>query len=394
MNDTQIRALKPREKSYRVADGGGLYVQIEPSGGKLWRLAYRHLGKQKTLAIGRYPEVGLQEARARRDDAKRLLSDGIDPAENRKAEKRKAELAANTTFGSVAKAWYAVQKTRWVESYASRIWGRIEDDLLPDLGERPINTITPLEMLDVLRKIEDRGAVESAKRIKQYASHIFQYGVILSMCERDPTRDIGRALKPLRGTQKRRNSLPAAELSEFMKRLREHPCDDAVKAAIRLAVLTFVRTSEIRFARKEEFDLDNAIWRIPAERMKMNRPHLVPLAPAVVDIVRGLPDGMLFPAMVGKRESMSENTMLFVLYRMGYKGRATIHGFRATASTALNEAGWNRDWVERQLAHAEDDAIRAAYNAAEWLPGRRKMMEAWANFVEHGTPLTPQQIVE
>jgi len=387
LSDVKVRALKPESAAYKVSDGEGLHVMVSPNGSKLWRLSYRFSGKQKTLALGRYPTISLLQARRARDTAKALLARGVDPSADRKAERRKKSIAAANTFEAVANEWFEANQDRWVESYSSRLRSRMDDDLLPDLGKRPIAEIEPLEVLDVIRKIERRDAIEMAKRVMQMASAIFRYGVATARCSRDPTTDLKGALKPPR-PPKRRTALPAAELAEFMTKLAAYDGDRVTQLAMKLVVLTFVRTAELRFASWTEFeDLDGRapLWRIPADRMKMRRPHLVPLAPqavAVLTELRGLTgkSKYLFPSPT-RSNVMSENTLIFALYRMGYHGRATVHGFRATASTVLNEHGFNRDWVEMQLAHF-DGSVRGVYNAAEWLPGRRKMMGWWADYLD------------
>ena len=386
LTDAKLRALKAKSAPFKISDAEGLYILMAPGGSKMWRLAYRFNGKQKSLALGHYPDVSLLEARRARDAAKQLLREGTDPSDNRKAERRKRSIAAGNTFEAVANEWLEANKERWVESYSSRLKSRLTDDLLPALGKRPISAIEPLEILDAIRKIEERGAIEMAKRVMQMASGIFRYAVATARCGRDPTVDLRGALKPAK-PPKRRASLPASELVGFMENLEAYDGDIVTKLAMKLLVLTFVRTSELRFARWSEFEsLDGRepLWRIPAERMKMRRAHLVPLSPQAVGVIQELrkysgKSQYLFPAPT-KLGVISENTLLFALYRMGYHSRATVHGFRSTASTILNEAQFNRDWVEMQLAHF-DGSVRGVYNAAEWLPGRRQMMCWWANKV-------------
>lgn len=394
LTDMAVRNAKPRDKQYKLTDGGGMFLLVAPTGGRLWRLAYRYQGKQKTLALGAYPQVSLADAREKRDEAKQLLAEGIDPSENRKAEQRQTRLAAGETFEALAREWFGNQKDRWVPSYADRIWSRVEEDLLPSLGKRPVAEITPLEVLDALRKIEDRGAIESAKRIKNYASHIFRYALVTGRAERDVTTDIGHALKPIaKSSVKRRASLKAEDLPEFMRKLDAYDGREETRLALNAILLTFVRTNELRFAVKQEFeDLDgpNPLWRIPDVRMKTRQAHMVPLAPQAVAIFQRLIEmnprtDQIFPSMDGNRRAdkfISENTLIYAMYRMGYRSRATVHGFRSTASTILNESGYNSDWIEKQLAHAEENEVRAAYNSAEWLPERRKMMCDWADYID------------
>jgi integrase len=389
LSDVKLRGLKGSEKPQKLSDGGGLHVLVTPAGSRLWRLAYRFQGKQKLLALGKYPDLSLADARTARDEARRLLVAGRDPAEARKDEKRKKQIAAGHTFSALADEWFDSQKAGWVAGYADRIRSRLDADLIPKLGNRPIAKIEPIEILDVARAIEKRGAVEMARRVVQMASAIFRYGVATSRCSKDPTADLRGALKA-RGAVKHRSALKANELPDFLHRLENYDGDRLTRLALRLVLLTFVRTSELRFAKWAEFeqlDGDEPLWRIPAERMKMRRPHLVPLAPAAVEVLKALrplagKSAYLFPAPT-RSGVISENTMLFALYRMGLHGRATVHGLRSTASTILNEHQFNRDWIEMQLAHS-DSGVRAVYNAAEWLPGRRRMMCWWAAYLSNG----------
>jgi integrase len=298
-----------------------------------------------------------------------------------------SRLASVDTFFTVSEEWFQVNGSRWVETYRSRLRSRLNDDLLPELGERNIAEIQPLDVLAAIRKIEERGAVESAKRILNMASSVFRYGVATSRCHRDPTIDIKGALRPPLPAKPRR-ALPAKEIPKFMTRLLTYDGDKTTALALRLLVLTFVRTGELRFARWAELDNlggKEPLWRIPKERMKLRRPHLVPLAPQAVAVLKAIQKltgkgEYLFPAPT-RSGVISENTLLYALYRMGYHNRATVHGFRATASTILNEAQFNRDWIEMQLAHC-DGSIRGVYNFAEWLPGRREMMVWWANHLD------------
>ncbi len=388
LTDTALRNAKAREKPYKLSDGGGLYLLVATSGTRLWNLAYRFNGKQKKLSFGAYPSVALSDARARRDEAKKLLAAGTDPSAEKKAEKRRAVLAEACTFESVAKEWFEHSKARWVESYSTRIWSRIEDDVLPVIGKMPITAVEAPELLDMVRAVEDRGAIEMAKRELQYCSQIFRYAVATGRARRDPCGDLRGALKPA-GRKKSRAALKAVDLPDFLRALADYDGEPQTRIALQLVAMTFVRTQELRFAQWTEFeglDGDEPMWRIPAERMKMRVEHLVPLAPQVVALLRELrplagQSKLLFPSP-GKKGVMSENTMIYAMYRMGYKSRATVHGLRGTASTILNESGWNADWIERQLAHAEEDEVRGAYNSAEWLPGRTKMMKWWADYLD------------
>jgi integrase len=387
LNDAKLRTLKPEPKPRKYADFEGLFLLVNPNGSRLWRLAYRFAGKQKLLALGVYPDVSLRDARKAKEDARALLREGRDPAHVRQVAKVRAKIAAGHTFEAVANDWFETRRGAWVATYADRLRARLDADLLPPLGKRPIAEIEPPELLAAIRRVEGRDAPEMARRILQMASGIFRYGVATGRCGRDPAADLRGALKSP-AAPKRRAAIKPSELPEFMGRLASYDGLPQTKLALELLIHTFVRTSEVRFARWSEFedlDGDHPLWRIPAERMKMRRDHLVPLSPQAVRILREIrrldaKSEHLFPADT-RSKVISENTMLYALYRMGYHGRATVHGFRSTASTLLNEREFNRDWIEMQLAHAEHD-VRSVYNAAEWLSGRREMMRWWSHHLE------------
>lgn len=323
LTDAKVRALKAASHQYKASDAEGLYLLVSPSGGKLWRVAYRYNGKQKSLALGKYPEVSLLDARRARDEAKRLITKSVDPSVAKQAAKREKRIAAGNTFQTVANEWFESNKERWVPAYSERLRSRLDGDLLPTLGNRPIAEIMPLEILDTIRKIERRDAIEMAKRVMQMASAIFRYGVATARCLRDPTTDLRGALK-LSKTTKNRTALPVGDMSQFMRDLDSYDGDILTRLALKLVVLTFVRTAELRFARWieiENLDGDSPQWRIPAERMKMRRPHIVPLAPQAVQLLRKLhrmtgKGQFIFPSAT-KTGVISENTLIFALYRMG-----------------------------------------------------------------------------
>lgn len=387
LSDAKLRTLKPDTKPRKFADSEGLFILVNPNGSRLWRLAYRFAGKQKLLALGAYPEMSLRDARKAKDDARDLLADGLDPGHERKLAKVKAKVAAGHTFEAVANNWFEARRGGWVDSYSERLRARLDADLIPVLGKRPIAEIEPVELLEAVRRIEARDAPEMARRVLQMASGVFRFGVATGRCPRDPAADLRGALKSP-GAPKRRAALKPSELPEFMQRLAAYDGVRSTTLALELVIHTFVRTSEVRFAVWSEFedlDGDRPLWRIPAERMKMRRDHLVPLSSQVVRILRDIKETsgrseFLFPAPT-RSKVLSENTMIYALYRMGYHGRATVHGFRSTASTLLNEREFNRDWIEMQLAHCEGD-VRSIYNAAEWLSGRREMMTWWSGHLE------------
>lgn len=393
LTDTACKAAKPSDKPRKLSDGGGLFLLVQPTGGKLWRQAYRFDGKQKTLAHGAYPAVSLQEARSKRDAAKALLARNIDPGEVRKEEKADAKLRGANTFENVAREWFDIRLDGWTVGYADRMLRRLEADVFPELGLRPINEIEPPELLKVIRAVEARGAVVLAGRLLQVCGQVFRFAVASGRAVRDPSQDLRGALRSP-GVAKHRSALKAAELPEFLKALANYQGDRQTVLALRLVMHTAVRTGEARFAVWSEFEgLDGAepLWRIPAERMKMRAGHLVPLSPQVVTILKELKkiagdSEYVLPAAT-KEKVISQNTMIYSLYRMGFHSRATVHGFRGTFSTILNESGFNRDWIERQLAHTDRDSVRSAYNSAEWLSDRRAMLLWWSDYLdaaEHG----------
>ena len=387
LTDTRIRNAKPTGKAYKLSDGGGMFLLVKPGGGRYWRLDYRFAGKRRTLALGVYPIVSLSDARLRRQEARRLLEQNVDPGVVKKSAKRASRLASATTFDAVARDWLATQRHRLAPRYWTLLLARLEADIFPQLGSRPIAEIDAPELLETLRKVEKRGVIETARRLRQICGQVFRYAVASGLAKYDPSVDLRGALKAP-GRSRGHKMMPLDQLPNFLKALDAYDGDVRTRLALKLMVLTFTRTTELRAARwseVENLEGSEPLWRIPAERMKMKREHLVPLAPQTVAILRqlrGLPDSaaspFLFPSPSRERH-MSNNTMLYALYRLGYHGRATVHGFRAMASTLLNEKGFRPDVIERQLAHREGNAVRASYNRAEYLGERRAMMEHWAD---------------
>jgi integrase len=365
LSDVACRTAKPGDRPKKISDGGGLHLLIPPNGSKLWRLNYRFAGKQKTLALGKYPTTTLAEARRQRDAAKASLAAGRDPSV-------KVDGATGDSFQKVADEWLNAQSNTWTPGYTQRVLSRLKEDIYPDLGSKGVSAIDPPALLRALRKIEDRGAMEIAKRMRQTCGQIFRYAIATGRASRDPSTDLRGALKPSPRVR-HMAKLKESELPEFLSKLAAYEGDRKTRFAIELIVHTFVRTNELINAEWREIEGD--LWRIPASRMKMGKEHLVPLVPqtkALFDRLRDLDDG----PFVCK---MSNNTMIYAMYRLGYHSRATIHGFRGTASTALNEAGvWSPDAVEMQLAHSPG-GVRAVYNSALYLPERRRMMEWWSD---------------
>ena len=388
LSDAACRGLKPKDRPYKTSDSGGLYILVQPNGSRLWRLAYRFEKKQKTLAFGAYPTVSLAEARSKRDAAKKALAAGKDPGVRTK------EAGGNnlspSSFETIAREWYEVKKSIWAPNYGGRVLSRLEQDVFPEIGARPIEQLTAPEVLGLLRQVEARGVYETAKRLRQTISQIFRYAVATGQAERDPAADLRGALRSP-GRPKRHARLGPEDLPEFFERLAVYDGQKQTALGIELIAHTFVRTKELRFARKAEFKLDTnePIWRIPGERMKVKRDdHIVPLTARAVALVHELmkiagDSDWLLPGDRANRP-ISENTLLYALYRMGYHKRATIHGFRGLASTVLNESGkFEPDWIEKQLAHDEANQVRAAYNSAQWLPQRRAMMVWWSDYLQN-----------
>jgi integrase len=384
LSDVKVRNAKPKAKPYKISDGDGLFLLITPSDSKYWRLKYFFAGKEKLLALGVYPDVGLLDARQRRDAAHKTLADGIDPGEAKKEAKRLAVLKSENAFETVAREWYEQRQHQWVAGYSSKMLARLESHIFPKIGQRPITAITAPEILAMLRVIENRGTLETAQIIMQMCGQIFMYAIATGRAERNPVPDLRGALKT--PVVKHHPHLKAVELPEFLKKLEAYHGNLITKLALRFLLLTFVRTTELRAAEWPEIDWDKAEWRIPAERMKMRDPHIVPLSSQAVAVLRELQKHTgnrqyLFPNQQHLLTFMSANTMIYALYRMGYHSRATGHGFRATASTILNENGFAPDVIERQLAHSERNHVRAAYNHAQYLTERRKMMQWWADYL-------------
>jgi len=386
LTNTAIRNAKPASIPRKLTDEKGLFLLLSPQGGKWWRFKYRFEGKEKLLSLGTYPDVSLADARERRDAARKLLAQGVDPGAARKEEQTQSAEDART-FGVVALEWYEKQRPGWTESTAYNIMRRLERELLPPFGNIPIKKVTPKIILGIVAGIEDRGCHETARRVLQCCGQIFRYAVVSGYVESDPTPSLRGALMAV--VEKHRASItdPKA-VGPLLRALWGYEGSPVTAAALRFAPLTFVRPGELRHAEWSEFDFGAAEWRIPAAKMKMREQHIVPLsrqALAVLDTLRPLTGGgrYLFPSERTGERPMSENTVNAALRRLGYsKEEMTGHGFRSMASTLLNEQGWNRDAIERQLAHAERSGVRAAYNYAEYLPERRRMMQAWADYLD------------
>jgi len=383
LTNLKVEKAKPKEKQYKLADERGMYLLIHPKGGKWWRLDYRFQGKRKTLSLGTVPDVSLKEARKKRDEARSILDDGADPSYYRASAKAFGE----DSFEAVAREWFEKFRGQWAQSHAVKILGRLEKDLLPWVGSRPIDAIEPPELLRAFRRVENRGALETAHRIQQIASRVFRYGVATGRCSRDPTADLKGALPPNRSNHFATITDPK-EIGELLRAIDGYQGSLITRCALQLAPLVFVRPGELRHAEWTEIHPDRAEWRIPAAKMKMKRDHIVPLSDQAIQILEEIKPltgngRYVFPSVLTTGRPMSDNTINSALRRLGYsKDEMTGHGFRSMASTVLNENSWTPDAIERQLAHVEGNSIRAAYNYAEHLEERRRMMQWWADYLD------------
>jgi len=387
LSNLLINKTKPQAKTVRLSDGRGMYLEISPTGGKWWRFKYRLDGKEKRISLGVYPDVGLADARDKREEARRLVAAGIDPTEHRKAAKVALVESTENTFEAIAREWFGLFSKPWAPGHSDKIIRRLELNVFPWIGTRTIKAITAPELLAVLRRIESRGANETAHRALQVCGRVFRFAVATGRAERDPTRDLSGALAPTKEKHLATITDPE-EVGALLRAIDSYEGAWITRCALRLAPLVFVRPGELRQAQWAEFDFEKSEWRIPATRMKMRVQHIVPMSTQAIAVLRDLQPltgrfAFAFPGVRSRFRPMSENTITAALRRMGYSGQdMTGHGFRSMASTLLNEQGWNRDAIERQLAHGERDAVRAAYNYAEHLPERRRMMQAWADYLD------------
>lgn len=391
LTDIQIRNARTDGQARKISDAKGLYLLLSPAGSKLWRMDCRHQGKRLTLSFGAWPAVGLAAARGLRDTARALIEVGQDPRGALAARDPDAPplpvVADRSTFEAVAMRWVDSYSAEWSVGHFNRTMAGLQNDLFPQFGSRQIGELEPPDILAAVRKVEARGVRDGAHRLRATASKIFRYAVAEGLIVRDPAADIVDALarKP---RVKHRAKFSEVDLPGLRHKLLNEPIEQVTRDALLLTLLTAVRTGETRFATVSEFsglDGDEPLWRIPAERMKMNRDHLIPLSRAAAEVAKRRidaagEDGLLFGKHRTRSGVLSENGMLYALYRMGYHSRVTVHGFRGAFSTIANEKGWNRDWIEVQLAHVEG-SVRGAYNAAEYLPGRRELLQWWGDLV-------------
>lgn len=391
LSDTRLRALREPGKHF---DGGGLYLEVTAAGGRYWRMKYRFDGKEKRLAFGVYPEVSLKEARQRRDDARRLLANGQDPAVVKKVAKEQAVRSARNTFEAVAQDWLQHQRAIWTSTTAARALAALQANVFPAIGSTPIDQLKPRDVMQLVKAVEERGAGEMAARVLQRIQAIFRYAVVHERLEANPMMALkaSELLKPRQVTH--RLALQAEEVPAFLQRLATYQGEPTTLAALRFLMLTVVRPGELRGARWVEIDEVAAEWRIPAERMKMRSPHIVPLSHQALAVLAGMRPlsghrELVFPSPFYPGKPLSENTLNGALARMGYKGHATAHGFRALFSTVANEQGWDADVIERQLAHIERNRVRAAYHRATYLQDRARLMQWWADYIDAKAAGTP-----
>ena len=386
LTDAKIKAAKPMGKQYTLNDGEGLSLIVTPKGRKWWKFRYQMAGRRTELSLGIYPYVSLQDARIKRGELKTLIAQGVDPSRKRKEEKRLTN--ASEAFEAIAREWFGKQEPGWSERHAKTTMERMEKNVFPFIGERPISALGVEDMLSVVQRCENRGAVESARRVRQIMSQIFRYAVAAGRAERDPAADIKGAIPPARKVQHHPSITDPKKIGPLLRAIDAFSGTLIVHCALRLSPLVFVRPGELRQAEWTEIDLEAGEWRIPEEKMKGGSPHIVPLSRQAVEVLTEVhrltgPSGYVFPSIRTGARPMSENTINVALRRIGYdKTEMTAHGFRSMASTLLNEHGWNRDAIERQLAHTPKDKVRASYNYAEHLPERKRMMQAWADYLD------------
>jgi integrase len=392
LTQVAIRALKPREKPYRVTDGNSLYLLVRPGGSLHWVYRYRIAGKEQSLSYGRYPEVTAAEAREKHQAARRQVRDGRDPGAERQAARARAHVASLTTFEAVALDWLDKQRPALAASTFEKAEWPLRELAFPRFGKLPLAEVTPAIVLSTVRKVEERGTIETAHRLKQRISQIYRYAIASGVATTNPASDLRGALAPL-VTRSRSAVTEPAQVAQLLRDLDTYKGSPITRAALQLAALTFVRPGELRAAEWAEIDMAAGECRIPAAKMKMKAEHIVPLSRQALAVLADLqlitgPSDMrsgryLFPSVRGASAFMSENTVNAALRNLGYaKEVMTGHGFRALASTRLNELGWAPDVIERQLAHVERNRVRAAYNRASYVPERRKMMQAWADYLD------------
>lgn len=398
LTDTKVRQAKPGPKPYKLTDGNGLFLLVNPNGTRYWRLKYRLAGREKLFAVGVYPEISLAQAREKALEARRLIREGQDPVAERKRQRAATVASSAETFQAIAEEWITSRAGIWSATYREAIQSALAANLYPQIGTHPIRSITVPVMRESLLLMERRGALAALRKVRMWASQVFRYAIATGRADIDPAA-------PLRGTFKAHKPknfaavTKAQEFGELLAKIRAYDGSVVTRAAMLLMAYTFVRTQELRGAEWSELDLESATWRVPAERMKMGEEHIVPLSRQALQALKELQlltgkSRLVFPNERNPQKPMSENTVLYALYRLGYHSRATGHGFRSSASTMLNELGFDPDVIERQLAHRERNKVRAAYHRAEYLLERRDMMQRWAAHVDSLNRLTDQALGE
>ena len=384
LNDRQIRNAKPSDKPYKLTDGNGLYLQITPAGGKLWRLKYRFDSKEKLLSIGKYPAVSLVEARQAAENARQMLAQGQDPAAAKQQAKQERQTAIANSFENIAREWHSNRLPGWTPNHAARVWHSLEVDALPTIGRLPITEIKAPLLLEMIRGIEARGVSETASRVLQRVKSVFNYAIQTGRAADNPALSLAGVV--VKKKVEHMLALPQQELTEFYRRLMLQKMRPETRLALLLIVLTLVRPGNIRHAEWEEIDRQRKEWAIPAKKMKMREPHIVPLSDWALELLDELHaitgySRYLFPSSRDPEKPLSENTMIYAMGRMGYRGIATSHGFRSFATDVLNENGFDWDVVERQIAHVEQYKVRAAYHRTSYLPERCKMMQWYSDWL-------------
>ena len=381
----QVDTSRPKDKPYKLSDGGGLYLLVNSNGSRYWRLKYRIAGKEKLLALGVYPDITLAEARQKRADAKKILAAGGDPGQEKQEEKQAKEQAVANSFERLAMEWHTHKSTSWSEGYAEHLLMYLKKDIFPFIGQKAITDISQVEMLNVLRKMEQRGVLDKLKKTRQACRQIFTYAIITGRAEHNPVSDLAGALKSPK--QQHYPHLLVDQIPDFLRALSEYSGSTITRNATRLLMLTGLRTIELRASEWVDIDFDKGVWNIPAERMKMRRPHLVPISTQIRELLEEIHQltgrgKYVFPGRNDAGKPMSEASINQVIKRIGYDGKATGHGFRHTMSTILHEQGYNTAWIETQLAHVDKNSIRGTYNHAQYLDGRREMLQWYADYMQ------------
>ncbi|XOY28670.1 tyrosine-type recombinase/integrase [Proteus cibi] len=385
LTDMAIKKAKPREKVYSLGDGNGLSLIVEPNGSKGWRFRYQFNGKSKMISLGIYPVITLNEAREKRDDARRLVANGTDPAEARKEERNKASGQSENTFKKITLEWFNGRKDRWSEGYRDDMMEAFENDVFPYIGDRPIAEVKPLELLEALSIMEKRGVTEKLKKVRQRCGEVWKYAIITGRAEYNPAPDLASAFIP----HQRENYpyLLADELPEFLSSVDKYQGSQIVRTALNILMLTGLRPGELRKSEWSFIDFESKTWKLPEKIMKMGRVHVVPMSDQVISLLRQIQPisgdyQYIFPSRTNHKKHLSEMAINTMIGRMGYRGRATGHGFRHTMSTILHEKGFNTAWIELQLAHVDKNSIRGTYNHALYLEGRREMMQWYADYID------------